>query len=226
MLGTINFICSDSKIFNHMNRKIILYSAVILLLIVIAGYFFPTPVQITRVRTNTNHTVSAEELVKVKSLFQKNNIDIGTLAINNVVVDERGESHVRAEQFYNKLPIFLGGQIIYHFHSNGKVYDRSIIDSTKDIYTSGNRIGDLNIPIEPSISASAAARKARESMKLNYFFTGELGFWDLNAGTSDPETSFILVWKVMPRGAEEYPYAIIDANDGKLIRYWDGVIIN
>jgi len=209
-----------------MSKKWILIIVVIIFSIVAIGYFVPSPLQVTQIRTNTNHTVSAEELAKVRGLFQKNNIDMGTLAITDVTVDERRESHIRAEQFYNNLPILLGGQIIYHFHSDGKVYDRSIIDGTTGIYTSGERIGNLNISIEPNISASAAARTAREKMKSNYFFTAELGFWDLTAGTSYTKPDFVLVWRIKPKGADQYPYAIINANTGELIRYWDGIIIN
>ncbi len=206
-----------------MNKKIILYLIAVLLLIGIGGYFFPSFVQVTQIHTNTDHTVSAEDLAKVKSLFQKNNIDMGTLAIEAVVVDERGEIHVRASQFYKNLPI---DDILYHFHSSGKAFDRLYIDGTEGIYTSGDRVGDLGISIEPTISAYTAARKAREEMKSNYFFTAELGFYDSTAGTSYTEPNWLLVWRVKPKGVNEYPYAIIDANNGKLIYYWNGIIVN
>ena len=210
-----------------MNKRIILYSVAILFLIGIGSYFFPSSLQVTQVRTNTNHNVSTEELSRVKNLFQKNNIDLGTLAITSVKIDEQGASHIRAEQFYKNLPIFLGGQIIYHFDSSGKaLVDSTNPDGTNHIYISGERIGNLGISTEPSISAPTAVRTARESMKSNYFFTAELGFWDLTAGTSNTESNFVLVWRIKPKGADQYPYAIIDANTGKLIRYWNGIIIN
>ena len=150
-----------------MNRKIILYLVAILLLISIGGYFFPTSIQATRINTDTKHSVVESDLATAEELFQKNNIDIGTLAIVEVVKDKHGITHIWSKQFYNGLPVFFG-DIGYHFDKAGKAQDRSIIDGTKDIFTSGDRVSDLGISTEPSISASTAARKAREKMKSNY----------------------------------------------------------
>jgi|SRR3989344_868931 len=207
-----------------MNKKWILI-IIVLLAIFIAGYFLPTPIQVTRENTDTNHRVSVTDLATAKELFQKNNIEMGTLAIVQVTKDRHDTTHVGGAQFYNDLPVFFGN-ITYHFDQSGKAQDRSIIDNTNDIFTSGERVGDLGILTKPSISISTAARKAREKIKANYFFTAELGFWDSIAGTSYGEPNFILVWKVKSKRADEYPYAFVDANSGKLLRYWDGIIIN
>ena len=205
-----------------MNRKIILYLIAILLLIGIGGYFSPASIQVTRINTNTTHSVSATDLTTARELFQKNNIEMGTLAIVEVTKDERGFTHIWGKQFYNGLPVFFGN-IGYHFDQSGRAQDRLIIDGSKDIYTSGDRIGDLGLSTEPSISASTASRKAREKMKANYFFSAELGVLNLNAGTSYAKPNFVLVWRVEPKGVDNYPYADIDANSGKLLQYDDGI---
>ena len=208
-----------------MKKKIILYSVLVLLVIGIVGYFFPTPVQVARINTDTKHRVSTADLAIAKELLRKNKIEVGTLAFVAVVKDEYGITHIWGEQFYSGLPVF-SGNIGYHFDQSGKAQDRLIIDGTKDVLTSGYRIEDLNISIEPRISASTAARIAREKMKSSYFFTAELGVLDLNAGTLNTQPNFVLIWEVKPRGADKYPYAHIDANSGKLLRYSDGIIIN
>ncbi|TSC67069.1 MAG: hypothetical protein CEO19_379 [Parcubacteria group bacterium Gr01-1014_73] len=205
-----------------MNKKIILYFTLILLLIGVGGYFFPTSIQVTRINTDIEHRVSANDLATARELFQRNNIEMGTLAIVQVTKDRHGITHVGGAQFYNGLPVF-SGNITYHFDQSGKTQDRSIIDGTNAILTSGERIGDLGISTGPSISASTAARKAREKMKSNYFFTAELRVLDLNAGTLYAKPNFVLAWRVMPKRADKYPYAEIDANNGSVLRYDDGI---
>lgn len=220
---------------NHMNQnfdktqfkkgfaKIILV-VVIVILVGIAGYFLPTPLQVARLHTNTSNRVSTGELAIAKELFRKNNIDIGTLAVVRVEKDEFGGTHIRSDQFYKGLPIFFE-DIIYHFDASGFTIKTEVspIDGTQGIVVSGERIGELDLSIEPKISMYAAARKAREKMKLNYFFTAELGILDLNAGISYAKPNFVLVWKVKPRGVDEYPYTVIDANNGRLLKYDDGI---
>lgn len=205
-----------------MNKKLILILVAIGLLIIgIIGYFFPaTLIQVTQAHTDINHSVSSADLAVAQELFQKNNIEMGTLAIYRVYKDEHGTMHVSASQFYKGLPVFFG-EIGYHFDQSGRAH--SNIDGEAGIYTSGDRIGDLGISTEPSISISAAAKRAREKMKLNYFFTAELGVLDLNAGASYATPNFVLAWRMKPKDAETYPYAIIDANTGKLLRYDDGI---
>ncbi|MEK7608152.1 MAG: hypothetical protein AAB495_01075 [Patescibacteria group bacterium] len=198
-----------------MSKKRFAGAVLVLGIFVGAGYFVLSrsglmPVQVAQVRTSTNHVVSADDLIIAKGLFEKNNIEMGALAITQVVKDDLGTTHVWGDQFYNGLVLFTG-KIGYHFDKSGR-----------HNFTSGERVGDIRISTDPSISMTMAAKIARKKIMSEYRFAAELGIFDISAGTSGLKPNYMLVWKIKP-DAIDYPYIIIDARSGSIIRYDDGI---
>ena len=178
--------------------------------------------QVTRIYADTNNSIVGTDLAKASELFLKNNIDVSKVAIVSFSTDRFGKVHVGCKQFYKDLR-FIDGNLTYHFNETGKVMDRSTIDGSTDILTSGgNPIGDIVISDKPGITMHDAASKVSAKMKSRSF-TAELGFKDLNAGTSNTERNFALVWRIMPKNAQVFPYAEINAQDGTVLHYDDGM---
>ena len=191
-----------------MNRKLIII--VVLVLVVVAGYVITSQSLLVSRIDNINHKVASKELSLAQELFENNNVDFSTLAIRSVGKDRHGNTHIGADQIYKNLRI-ITNDLIYHFDESG------VITSV-----SGVVIDEINISTDPNISINEAVNLVKHRMSSSYILTGELGFFDLNAGSGNTKVNFTLVWKMKPR-LSEYPYAIVDAYSGEILRYDDGI---
>jgi len=177
--------------------------------------------QVTQIKADMGAQISSTDLARAKELFQKNNIDISKVSIVSFSTDQFGKVHIGCRQFYKGLRSF-SDSLTYHFDETGKAMDRSAIDGTKNIFISGDPIGNITLSDKPGITMYQAASKVSTKMKSKSF-TAELGVLDLNGGASDKQQNFVLVWKIMPKTAQIFPFALVDAQNGDVLRYDDGI---
>ena len=197
-----------------MSKKAMIFLVSVLLALVAAAYFFGIPLWVQQVHTHTNNSASNEQLQIVRGLFVKNNIPLDGLVITRIAI-ENGRTHMFATQVYETLPAF-SDQLSYHFDPEGK----PSISENGNPYI-GDKIETVNVSLKPTISALTAAYKLVPKIP-GRFLSAELGLYDLNSGVSYAPQNFALVWLIKPVG-DDYPYAYVNAADGKTIYYDDGI---
>ena len=147
-----------------------------------------------------------EENERVKYLFDKNNLSLENLRLDRISeekdfgINHLNLTHVRVTQEYKGLPI-LHSQIIFHF--------------TQDEFssTSGDRISDLNVDVNPKITKESAisiiknrANNLRPDIKLDDK--------DIILGIYDKKLAY---W------VDNIVVVVINAYDGKVLHEFDGI---
>lgn len=182
----------------------------------------PVSFKIETMQSNLDHKVSVDDLTTVKNLFIKNNIDINNFQITYFAVEKPITNNpdaryytVKANRIYNKLPIFLGGDAIYHFNKDGI-----------KVFQTGNTFNiDVNISQTPEISKEDAAtillkKYPDEFAKDNLL--AELGITNKKVGMGYDDPDFVLSWKITV-GNFEFSYAVVNAINGEIIYFDDGM---
>jgi Zn-dependent metalloprotease len=197
-------------------KKIFLVFGIVL--IVMGGiYWFLSNDSVIRVQKGIDHSISSQELSQIKEFFIKNDLNINNLEFHAFNVDQFGNTHLRANQFYGDVPIF-SNDLTIHFDKNGKF--TSLI---------GDRVDKVNIILEPKVTMNEAFNTFRKytgtglvPIKNVHSFTGELGIYDLNAGVSYTEPNFVMAWFFKPI-IGGYPMGYVNAYTGEKIYFDDGV---
>ena len=168
------------------------------------------------------HLISDQELSVVKSLFKSNNLSLENLQVYRLQKDNQGYTHVRCNQYTNNLIVFFD-EVIFHFDNQNHYY-----------FLSGELISTINVWPYSSMGTWEVGKLFLQSIKNDHFygndilhyenscFTCELGYLDLNGGTSYADHNFRLVWKITPEKSQ-YPNALIDDSERKLLYYDNGI---
>jgi Zn-dependent metalloprotease len=166
--------------------------------------------------------ISDSDLSTVKSLFESNNLNLDNFLVYRLQEDDMGYSHVRCLQFINNLNVF-SNEVIFHFNSQGQYY-----------FLSGELISSININTSPAMCSEEVVTLFLHNVNNDGFykrniaqiengcFICELGYYDLNIGTSNEIQKFKLAWRIRPKGLD-YPYAYINDTDHTLIYYDNGI---
>jgi hypothetical protein len=166
--------------------------------------------------------ISDSDLNIVKSLFESNNLTLDNFLVYKLQKDDQGYNHVRCIQYINNFNVF-SNQVIFHFDSQGHYY-----------FLSGDLVSGINIKTLPSMCSQEAITLFLQNVKKDDFynrnikqiedgcFLCELGYFDLNIGTSYAEQNFKLAWWIRPKGSD-YPYAYINDTGHTLIYYDNGI---
>lgn len=174
------------------------------------------------IKGKQDHLISGQDLKVVKLLFEWNHLSLNNFQVYRLQNDELGHRHVRCYQYVNDLNVF-SDEVIFHFDSNNHYY-----------FLSGEIISKIDIAPIPEMDQCAVVELFLNRMaddefygaNLNEFengcFSCELGYWDLNAGISYTDQDFRLAWRVRQNG-HEYPVAIINDTENKLIYYDNGI---
>ena len=170
---------------------------------------------------STEHPISSDNLEVVQWLFEKNGLDLKRYQVKSFgMYPEYAQNPqatyygIRAGQVYKGLPIFLD-DVGYGFNKNGDLVYRA---DRRLIYNMGTEFSE-----KPRISVDDAAQKAVDahpgSFAGNKLIT-ELGFHNKHVGMSS-EPDYVLAWRITTGG--EWPFAIVDATNGEVLYYDDGI---
>lgn len=178
---------------------------------------------IKRILKNPSSIVLSEtDLNFTKSLFDANHLSFSRYLFYNLQNDELGKHHVRCWQYINSLVVF-SNELIFHFDSDGHYY-----------YLSGKIIDEITLGVKPSMSANSVVDIFISELSNDRFvynnlneiksicYDCELGYYDLNVGTSYTESKFTRAWKVK-LSENDYPYAIINDLTASVIYYDNGI---
>jgi len=185
----------------------------------------------TVVDNSSIQLVSSQDFDTIKYLFQKNNLSYKNLQFYHYVKDDITMIKTRQAlcyQYVNNLKVFLYG-LMFEFTDN---------DSLRLI--SGHKITNINLRSTPIMDKNQVRDIYIKAINGDSLLTGflsikdtvikeclkvEFGYYDLNAGHGDTANNFTTAWKINPDN-NDFPYAYIDDSNGKLILYFDGIIIN
>ncbi len=175
--------------------------------------------------------VSSQDFDTIKYLFQKNNLSYKNLQFYHYVKDDVTKIKTRQAscyQYVNNLKVFLYG-LMFEFTDN---------DSLRLL--SGHKIANINLRSTPIMYRNQVRDTYIKAVNSDSLLTGflsikdtvakeclkvEFGYYDLNAGSGDTTKNFTTAWKINPDN-NDFPYAYINDLNGKLIYYFDGIIIN
>ena len=173
-----------------------------------------------------NHLINDSDLQTVKSLFESNNLSLNNFLVYRLQIDDMGYKHVKCYQYVNNLKVFTD-EVIFHFDAQNHYY-----------VLSGELISTINIKTSPSMSKNDVIKIFLKSVEdddsdfspnleqlKDGCFLCELGYYDLNSGTSYASQNFIRAWKITPED-KDFPVAFINDSDKSLIYYFNGVIID
>lgn len=206
-----------------------LVAVILILIVIISGLGFEFPrLDIQLKENDINHKIPSEELVIVEDLFSKNNINIENLQIRSFQIREKFSDNLKSGYYiigtiriHNGLPIFRGGDAIYHFNKEGlKVFENGSIYPIIGL-----------IPDTPKISKEEALRILLEQQEkyldssnkfsiINNF--AELGIVNKKVGIGYDNPDYTLVWKITVKDSK-YPDAYISAIDGEVFSMDDGI---
>lgn len=164
--------------------------------------------------------ISESDLSTVSSLFGTIGMSLNKYLVFRFQTDQLGGKHVKCYQYVNNIKIF-SDEIIFHFDSQNRFTSLSgEIISTIDINSvpkmSKNDVVKLFLEL-----VDEDGRFSSRSLK-NECIQCEIGYYDLNAGTSNQTHNFKLTWKI--RGEDSvYPFAYINDTDKSKIYYDNGV---
>jgi len=154
---------------------------------------------------NTAHLISNDLLKQMD--YRLDTIEAsGEFQIRSYTSDSYG-TYAKCNQFYKDLPLFFND--VNFIFTGGLTIMGDIVDT-------------INIALEPQVTYTKASEIAHKKIDAKKCYDVTLGIFDLNATAGNVQPEFRLVWKITS-GGNEYPYAIIDAQNEKIIRYDDGV---
>jgi hypothetical protein len=178
-------------------------------------------VEVEQIETNIEHTISSDNLEVVRWLCQKNGLDLNNFEVDWFNIDPRCADNpeatyygIRAIEIYEGLPVFLE-KVGYGFNKDGMLVYRA---DRKSIH---NASSDLST--EPTISKVQAAQKAADAYPGSFAgreMMAELGFHNRYVGMGRG-AEYVLAWRITTGG--EWPFAIVDASNGELLYYDDGI---
>lgn len=166
--------------------------------------------------------VKDSELSTIISLFRFNGLSYDNLLFTQLQTDELGHRHVDCIQYVNDLVLFTE-HMNFHFDRMGKFYFRM-----------GDVISGIEMNTEPELDMDEVRSVFFDNVKKDNFYGSsleeikksclhcELGYYDLNAGTSYAPHKFVLAWKIVP-ASNGYPMAYINDTDGSVIYYFNGI---
>lgn len=168
--------------------------------------------------------ITPDELVIARDLFNRNNLNIDYFWISRIKIKEENADNnysanyiVSAIYIYNKLPVFLGGDVLLHF------------DNSKNLtYQSGLAHSDfssINLNITPKISKEDAASlliKKHPSFSSGQNLIAELGIANKKVGMGYRNPEFVLAWKITISGSG-IPGAYVNAENGEVIYFDSGL---
>jgi len=180
------------------------------------------------------HGVSIADIVTINNLFISNNIDINKYRYYKYDHDSvqtyfppfaRFDSKlVRVDQYANELRIFNAGRIF--------IFKNDVID-----HIGGNATNGTSLNTNPKLKI-AQVRKLfidaieqydhKGSQYKDTCLSAEFGYYNLNAGTGNSTEVLIKAWRVTRKNSTypaEYPVAYFRDDDGKLIYYFNGIIV-
>ena len=173
------------------------------------------------------HPASEEEVALAQQLFSQNGISLDNLRINRVIQDEFG-TNFQCDQFFQSI-LILYGDSIYSFNPAGELK-----------FCSGEPVQNLSLSTTPRVCREDAAAVAVEAPAqmgslagndwLEYLgwttqdcFTATLVLWWTCPNRNPCGTDYVLSWWIRNSNRDEYPYAVINAEDGRLLFYDDGI---
>lgn len=163
-------------------------------------------VSVEKITSNSDHLVSEQVLQEMGYL-----VDIiessGEFQIFQYSTDQYG-SYARCNQYYHGFPIFHGD--VNFIFTDG-------VDIVGDV------VDTINLSTIPKIEYQKAAEIADQLINSKKSYKAELGFFDINATTGINIQEYKLCWKIAVED-NEYPYAIIDAQTGAVLKYDDGIV--
>lgn len=171
-------------------------------------------ISVKLIQTDTTHTITDEELITVKRLFEYNDISLNNLQVYRMVICTKNHFHVSCRQFYNDLPVFFE-DIGFTFSPDSQLFDQP-----------NERITELDISLIPEISEFDAAKNVHDHVDFlssAKFYFAELGIYD-DYNDSD-ETCYTLVWNIRTDSTSQYPFAMVDAINNKILAYDSGIRI-
>lgn len=155
-----------------------------------------------------DHLISTDQIIQMEKLMKKNEKSLDNLQAYRFEKDELGLTHIK---FYAYVNGIRADETIYHFQpdetlsSISNEFDASIF---------------FNIPITAKISESQAIALAGSKIK-NVALMATKEFWNKNIGQPGVK-DIVLAWRVQSNN-NSYPFAIIDAQLGKIIYYDNGL---
>ena len=166
--------------------------------------------------------LSEPYLDTIKVLFSNNNLSLNNLFFNFFLKDDLGYSHIGCLQYIHNLNV-ISNELLFHFDSHGHFTGLS-----------GEIVSDIKVPSIPSLCIGQVIHLFLQSVEKDGFYINnlqkikdgciscELGYWDLNAGTSYAQQNFTLAWRVKPINSD-YPFALINDSKKSLIFFDDGI---
>jgi len=178
---------------------------------------------------SSKYIISNSDLNTVKSIFESNHLSLNNLIVSRFEVDQENHKYIGCYQYVNDLIVFTG-HVNFLFDEFNHYYNRS-----------GDMLPNIEINASPKMDKFDLIKMFLDYVEndtIYAIFNGnqlekikegcfrcELGYYDLNAGTSYSSPNFILAWKVSPEN-QRYPYAYINDTDKKLIHYLNGIYID
>jgi|GEM_PF-4848466 len=172
-------------------------------------------VPVTLIQTDLTHTITDEDLATVRRLFSINDLSLNNLQVYQIYTYVDSNFHVKCKQFYNSLPIFFKN-IYFTFTPDSQLSRQS-----------NERITELDISLTPEINEVEAAETVHDhiddclALSSAKLYFAELGIYDDYNGTSDP--CFTLVWNIRSDTISNYPFAMVDAVNNKILAYDSGI---
>ena len=129
---------------------------------------------------------------------------------------------VRADEYTNGLRIFTG-QVVFGFKND-------ILNFTSGNLTKGsflNTTSQLTLNQLKSLFINDIEQFDHQGNQYqDSCLTAEFGYFNLNAGTGNEQETLVKAWRITTKNSmypSEYPQAFYNDNDGKLIRYDNGI---
>jgi hypothetical protein len=180
------------------------------------------------------HSVSIPDIAIINNLFISNNIDINKYRYYKYEQDSvqtyfppfaRFDSKlVRVDQYANGLRIFNADRIF--------IFKNNVLD-----FVGGNATDGTSLNTNPKLNI-AQVRKLfidaieqydhKGNQNKDTCLSAEFGYYNLNAGTGNSTEVLIKAWRVTRKNStypSEYPVAYFRDDDGKLIYYFNGIIV-
>lgn len=180
--------------------------------------------------------ISESQMDTIRELFLINHLSLKNLQITRVRYDTTRYYeiiHVNANQFINNLMVFYG-DIGFHFRKINGIYTTDLPGLSFPDNGIHSPPIDSTYRITPLHAANMLYRQMVHDLNIRGWnadwrdscYSVTLGASVINGYPAhDPHAKYGLVWKVTPQN-EDYPVCFINALSGKIIYYFNGIIIN
>lgn len=180
------------------------------------------------------HSVSSADIVTINNLFIGNNIDTNKYRYYKYVNDSVqtyfppfavfDSKIVRVDQYANGLRIFNADRVF--------LFKNNLFD-----HVGGNPTNGTSLNTEPVLNIAQVRKLFIDAIELydhkgtqykDTCLNAEFGYYNVNAGTGNSTEVLIKAWRVTRKNSiypSEYPVAYFHDDDGRLIYYFNGIMV-